>query len=199
MVEGGGACNAYPRRRVYAPDGGNGAGNARSLRRIWTMAEGNGARSACSRRRNCTLAEGNRARSGGSPPRCCAMRLCNRWRRSPWALNRGNCRCVTGCTGNRYPRILRNKRRCSRQYWRRTGQVYRTTVDLSFAGAEGTWMARVWVFRSGCGPRSRSRSGGRRGGQGWDTTMVASRVWVPEINFLTVYLAVPLVVPSPLT
>ena len=79
------------------------------------------------------------------------MRICNKWRRSPWALTRGNYRCVTGQTANRYPSTLRIKRRCSRQYWRRTGRVCRTALELSFAGAEGYLAGARSGFRSGCG------------------------------------------------
>ena len=166
------------------------------------MTEGNGARSACSRRRSCTLAEGNRVRGVGFRRPDCAARICNRRRRSPWALNRGNYRCITEQTGNRYPSILRNKRRFSRQCWRRTSRVCRTAVDLSFAGAKGTWLARAWVparVVSSSKVHSKRRSGSRRGGRGWDTYLVAGRVEVTEISSLTVYLAVPVVVPSRLT
>ena len=166
------------------------------------MVEGNGARSACSCRRDCTLVEGNRARNTGSRRRYYAARICNRRCRSPWARNRSKYRCVTRRTCNRYTGILRNKRRRSRQCWRRTGRVCRTAVELSFAGANGTWLARVWVSArvvGSCQAHSTSRSGARRGGRGWDTTMVAKRVWVTEISVVTVYLALPLVVPSRLT
>ena len=158
-----------PSHRIYAAAEGNGAGSVGSLRRIRMMAERNGARSACSRRRNCNLAEGNLARSAGSRRRYCAMRICNRRCRSPWALNRDNYRCVAGQIGNRYTIILQNKRRCSRQCWRRTGRVNRTAVDLSFAGAEGTWLARVWVYArvvGGSNAHSRSRNGGEEAGEG---------------------------------
>ena len=62
--------------------------------------------------------------------------------------------------------------------------------------------ARVWVSArvvGSCQAHSTSRSGARRGGRGWDTTMVAKRVWVTEISVGTVYPALPLVVPSRLT
>ena len=147
--------------------------------RIRTMAEGNGTRSACSRRRNRILAEGNRTRSVGSRRRYSAVRMCNRRRRSPWALDRGNYRCVAGQTGNRYTRILRNKRRFFRQCWRRTGWVSRTAGDLSFTSAEGTWLVRVRVAArvvGGSKAHSGSRSGGRKGWRGWDTSLVARHV-----------------------
>ena len=130
------------------------------------MAEGNGARGACSLRRNCTLAEGNRADDTGSLCRYCTVRICNRRRRSSWARNRGNLCCVIGQAGNRYTSILRNKRRCPRQCCRRTGRVCRTAVELSFAGAEGTWLARVRVSDRVVGSsktHSGSSSGSRRG------------------------------------
>ena len=75
----------------------------------------------------------------------------------------------------------------------------RTAVDLSFAGAEVTWLACVRVavrVVGGSKAHSMSRSGGRRSGQGRYTFLVARRVWVTEISVLTVYLAAPLVVPS---
>ena len=154
------------------------------------MGDGNGARSACSRRRNCTLAEGNRAGHAGSLRRYC-----------PWALNRGNLCRVTGQAGNRYTSILQTKRRCPRQCCRRMGRVCRTAVELSFASAECTSLARVRVSARVVGSskaHSRSRSGGRRGGRGWDTTMVARSVWVTGVIVVTVYLGLVLVVPSPL-
>ena len=163
------------------------------------MAEGNGARSVCSRRRNCTLAEGNRAGHTGSLLRHCAVRICNRRRRSPWAPIGGHLCCMTGQAGNRYTSILRNKRRCPRQCCRRTGRVCRTAVELSFAGAKSTWLARVRVSARVVGSpkaHSRSSSGSRRGGRGWDTAMVARRVWVTGVTVVTVDLALFLVVPS---
>ena len=151
------------------------------------MAVGNGARSACSPRRNCTLAEGNRTRSASSRRRYCAVRISNRRRRSLWALHVDKYRCVAGWTGNRSTSILRNKRRSSRQCWRRTGRVSRAAVDLSFAGAKGTWLARVRVAArvvGGSKTHSRSRSGGRRGGRGRDTSLVARRVYAFIFQFL---------------
>ena len=78
----------------------------------------------------------------------------------------------------------------------------RTAVEMSFSGAEGTWLPRVRVSARVVGSskaHSRSRSGGKRGGRGWDTTIVAGRVWATEITVVTVYLALLLVVPSRLT
>ena len=98
-----------------------------------------------------------------SPVLCRENLQQRRW--SPWALNRGNLCCVTGHAGNRYTSILRNKRRCSRPCWRRTGRVCRTAVELSFPGSEGTWLARVWVCARVVGNSKalcKSRSGGRR-------------------------------------
>ena len=95
-----------------------------------------------------------------------AVRICNRRRRHPWARNRGNLCRVIGQAGNRYASILRNKRRCPRQCCRRTGRVCRTAVELSFAGAEGTWLARVRVSDRVVGSsktHSGSSSGSRRG------------------------------------
>ena len=102
LVEGGGVCNACPRRRIYAAAEWNGAGAAVSLRRTRTMAEGNVAQSTCSLRRNCTLAAGNRARHAALLRRCCAVRICNIWCRRPWARKRGNTCCFTGQVGHRY-------------------------------------------------------------------------------------------------
>ena len=120
------------------------------LRRTPTMAAGNGARGACSLRRNCTLAEGTRSGGTGSLRGYSTERICDRRRRSPCARNRGNLCYVIGQAGNRYTSILRNKRRCPRQCCRRTGRVCRTAVELSIAGAEGTWLARSGL-RSDCG------------------------------------------------
>ena len=201
MVEGG-VWKAYPRRRLYAAAEGNGVGSAGSLCRTQSKVEGNSARRACSRPRNCTLAEGNRAGHAGSSRRYCAVRKCIRRRRSPWARNRDNLCCVTGQAGNNYTSILRNKRRCPRRCCRRTGRVCRTAVELSFAGAKGTWLARVPISTRVVGSSkaySRSRSGSRRDGRRWDTTMVARRVWVTEVTVVTVYLALFLVVPSQFT
>ena len=158
--------------------------SASCLSRTRAMAEENGARSACSRRRNCTLAKGIRA-----------GHAC----RSPWARNRRILPCVIGQVGNRYTSILRNKRWCPRQCCRRTGRVCRTAVELSFAGAKGTWLARVRVSARVVGStqaHSKSNNGSRRGGRGGDTTMVARRVWVIGVAVVTVYLALFLVVPS---
>ena len=173
--------------------------SAGSLRRTRTVAEGNGARGACSLRRSCTLAEGNRAGNTGSLRRYCTVRICDRRRRSPWARNRGDLFCVIGQADNWHTSILRNKRRCPRQCCRRTGRVCRTAVELSFAGAEGTWLARIRVSARVVGSTKahsgRSR-GSRRGGRGWDTTMVARRVWVTGVTTVIVYLALVVVVPS---
>ena len=145
MIEGGGILNAYPRRRIYAPAEGNGAVSAGYLRQTRTIADGNGARCACSLHRNCTRAEGNRAGDTGYLRRYCTVTICDRRRRSPWAHNRGNLRCVIGQAGSRYTSIVRNKRRGPRQCCRRAGRVCRTTIVLSFTGAESTRLACVRV------------------------------------------------------
>ena len=57
-------------------------------------------------------------------------------------------------------------------------------------------------FRSGRGQplgAFREQLGSRRGGRGWDTTMVARRVWVTGVTAVTVYLVLFLVVPPRLT
>ena len=147
MIEGGNVWNPYPRRRIYAVTEGNGAVSAGSLRRTRNMAEGNGARGAGYLRRNCALVEGKRAGDTGSLRRYCTVGICDRRRRSLWGRNRGNLCCIIfiGQAGNRYTSILRNKRRGPRQCCWRKGRVCRTAVELSFAGAEGTWLARVRV------------------------------------------------------
>ena len=168
-----------------------------SLRRTRTMAEGNGARGAYSLRQNCTLAEGNRAEHTGFLHRYYTVKICNGRRKSPWSRNRGKLCCVIGQAGRRYTSILRNRPRSPRQRCRRTVRVCRTTVELSFAGAKGTWLARVRVFaRVDGSPKAHSTSGSRRGGRGWDTTMVVRREWVSGVTAVTVYLALVLVVPS---
>ena len=142
------------------------------------MTKRNGAPSACFCRRKCTLAGHNRARSAGSRRHYSAVRICYKRRRNPWALNRAIFCCVTRKAGNRYTSDLRNKRRYSRQCWRLTGRVCRTAVDLSFAGPEGTWLALVRVSAPVVGSskaHSRSCSGGRRGGRGCETSLVARR------------------------
>ena len=58
-----------------------------------------------------------------------------------------------------------------------------------------------WALHSGCGQplgafREKQREQKRRG---WDTTMVARRVWVTGVTVVTVYLALFLVVPLRLT
>ena len=134
-----------PRRRIYGAAEGNGAVSAGSFRRTRTMAEGSGARGAYFLLRNCTRAEGNRARDTGSLRRCCTVRIYDRRRRSPWVRNGGNLCCIIGQAGNRYTSILQNERRVPRQCCRRAGRVCRTTVELSFAGAENSRLARVRV------------------------------------------------------
>ena len=166
------------------------------------MAEGNGVRNACSRRRIFALADGNHARSAGSRSRCCAVRICDRRRRSPWALDRGNYRCVAGHISNRH---------------RASCEVNEGAPDSVGGGRAGyavppstchspvrkvPWLARVRVCARvavSSKAHSKSRSGGRRGGRGWETTMVARRSRVTEVSVVTVYLALPLVVPSRLT
>ena len=173
--------------------------SAGSLRRTRTMAEGNGARGACSLRQNCTLAEGDRAEHTGSLRRYCTVRICNGRRESPWSRNRGKLCCVIGQVGSRYTSILRNRRRSPRQCCRRTVRVWRSTVEVSFTGAKGTWLARVRVSAQVEGSpkaHSGSSSGSRRGGRGWDTTMVVGRERVSGVTAVTVYLALVLVVPS---
>ena len=143
--------------------------SAGSLRRTRIMAEGNGARGACSLRRNCTLAEGNHAGHTSSLRRYCTVRIYDLRRKSPLARNRGNLCCVIGQAGNRYTSILRHNRRIPRQCCRRTSRVCRTAVELSFAGAKGTWLARVWVFARVMGnPKmhSGSAAGAEEAGEG---------------------------------
>ena len=67
---------------------------------------------------------------------------------------------------------------------------------------ESTWLTRVWVSARVVGSpyaHSSSRSKSRRGGRGWDTIMVARRVWVTGVTAVTVNLAFILVVPPGLT
>ena len=82
------------------------------------------------------------------------------------------------------------------------GRVCRTTAEVSFAGAEGTWLTHVRVSARIVGSskaHSRSTSENKRGRRGWDTTMMAKRVWVTGGTVVTVYLALFMVVPSRLT
>ena len=190
MVEVGGVRNAYRRRRIYAAAEENGGVIASSLGRTRTMAEGNGARGACSLRRNFPLAEGNRASQNDSLHRHCTVIICNRRRRRPWARNRGIICNVIGQAGNWYTSTLRNKRRFVRQCCRRTGRICRIAVELSSAGAEGSWLARVRVSSCVVGsPKAHSRriSWSRRGRRGWDTTMVVKHLWVTGVTAETTY------------
>ena len=166
------------------------------------MGDGNGARGASSLRRNCTRVEGNRAGDTGSLRRYCTVKICHGRRRSPRAQNRGNLCCVIGPAGSRYTSVLRNKRRSPRQRYRRTVRVCRTGVEPSISSVESTWLTRVWVSARVVGSpyaHSSSRSKSRRGGRGWDTIMVARRVWVTGVTAVTVNLAFILVVPPGLT
>ena len=74
--------------------------------------------------------------------------------------------------------------------------MWRTAVELSIASTECARLVRVRISAQvvgGAKAHSRSRSGGRRGGRGRDTTMVIARVCV---IVETVCLALILVVPS---
>ena len=75
----------------------------------------------------------------------------------------------------------------------------RTAVELSISGTEFARLARVRMsapVMSDSKAYFRSRSESRRGGRGWDTTIVFRDVCVIVV---TVYLALNLVVPAPLT
>ena len=56
-----------------------------------------------------------------------------------------------------------------------------------------------WALRSGCGQPLypfRSNRTDRRGGRGWDTTMVVRRAWAVVVATVSAYLALVLVIPS---
>ena len=72
----------------------------------------------------------------------------------------------------------------------------RTAVELSIAGTECAWLARGRISTSvmgGSEAHSGSRSGGRRGGRGRDTTMLIRQV---SAIVVTVYLALSLPIPD---
>ena len=124
-----------------------------------------------------------------------AVIIVRRRRKSPWALARGNMCCVIGQVSNRTRASSKTKRGSPRQCCRR----YRTAVELSIAVTECARLARESIFAQvvgGSKAHSRSRSGGRIGGRGRDTTKVIRRVCVIAV---TVYVALILVAPSQLT
>ena len=88
------------------------------------------------------------------------------------------------------------------EYLVKQTKVSLTVVELSISGAEGTWLTRVRVSaRVVASPQAHSGSGlgSRKGGRGWDTTMVVRRVWVTGVTTMTVSLALILVEPPRLT
>ena len=116
------------------------------------------------------------------------MRIVRRRRRSPWALDKGNLRCVIGQASNRTRASSETKRDAPRQSCR----WCRTAVELSIVVTGCARLARESIYArvvGGSKAHLRSRSGGRRGGGAGDATIVIRRVCGIVV---TVYMVVPL-------